>query len=89
MAKLKFKNFEGCEYEIKLQAPPPEENADGLCFSPNPNKPSKIYIDPNLAPRKFQEILLHEMIHAFFWDLSETKVLYLSKKLSQMLNKTQ
>ena len=70
---LRFKNTQNIEYKIIWKAPAPKEEADGLCDDPTTPKP-KIWIDPNLKPRRKLKVLIEEMIHAHFWDKSEKDV---------------
>jgi hypothetical protein len=44
-----------------------------------------IEIDPNLSPRKIQEVTVHEALHLADWSLSERKVKYRAKYISDVL----
>ena len=44
---MKFKNFEGKEYEVVYAKPHSRYRADGLCDNPNCKHPS-IIVNPNL-----------------------------------------
>jgi len=85
--KVSFKNFEGQEYEISLRKPRKELEADGLCYPPKDNAKSKILVNPHLKKEKIKEVILHEMLHAFFWELPEYKINYLAKTASQIIKK--
>ena len=61
--------------------------ADGLCYPPKDNTKSKILVNPHLEKKDIKEIILHEMLHAFFWELPEKKVQYLAKTASQIINR--
>ena len=85
--KASFKNFDGQEYEIKLRKPRKEMEADGLCYPPKDTTKSKILVNPHLKQKDIKEIILHEMLHAFFWELPEYKITYFAKTASQIINK--
>lgn len=44
-----------------------------------------IEIDPNLWPRKELEVLVHEALHLADWPMSEQKVKYRAKYISDVL----
>ena len=49
------------------------EKLEGFCEHPS-EKAKKIVIDKNLTDEAELEVLVHEMIHACFFDLSEDSV---------------
>ena len=81
--KYSFKNNEGIEYNISWTKPP--KDYYGLCDSPESNNP-QIQIDPTLSKQKTVNILIHEVLHAFFWGQSETKVTKCANTLSRLIN---
>lgn len=44
-----------------------------------------IVLDPRLKPRKHFEIIIHEMLHQLYPEMSETNVKKSSKKLARFL----
>lgn len=85
--KIKFKNFEGQEFEFNFRKPRRETGADGLCYPPKNLSVSKIYVNPHMTKKRIREVIIHELIHAFFWDLPEYKVEKIAKVISKILNK--
>jgi len=85
MIKLPFTNFEGQKYELRFRKPLKKYKADGLCHPPDPKKTPKLYVDPTLVGWKSTEITIHELTHAFFWDLTEEKVELFSKTIVEAL----
>tara|TARA_R110002020_G_scaffold33003_1_gene101051 strand:- start:720 stop:1001 length:282 start_codon:yes stop_codon:yes gene_type:complete len=89
MAKkpVKFKNYEGQQYEIKLRKPRKEVKAAGICYPPENVGIARILVNPHQEDDDVQETIIHEISHAFFWGTSEDKITYFAKTLSQILNK--
>ena len=81
--KVKFKTASNKEYTL-LWKNPPYDDADGLCWSPESKKP-KIMIRPNLLPRRKLSVTIEEVVHAFWFDKSETEVRKFSGTLSKIL----
>ena len=80
--KYSFKNNEKVEYIINWAKPP--RGCYGICDSPEMDNP-KIIIDPKLTKQKTINILIHEVLHAFFWHESETKVTKCANTLSRLI----
>lgn len=45
----------------------------------------KIVLDPRLKPKKHFEIIIHEMVHNIYPEMSETRVTKSSRKLARFL----
>ncbi len=69
---MKFKNFEGVEYEVIYAKPHGRYHASGLCDNPNVKHPS-IIVDPTLQTRRQLNVLIEEAFHAHLYDLPEKK----------------
>jgi len=74
---MKFKNFEGVEYEVIYAKPHGRYHASGLCDNPNVKHPS-IIVDPTLQTRRQLNVLIEEAFHAHLYDLPEYKVINLT-----------
>jgi len=87
--KYKFRNFEGQLYEVNIRKPRKEVDAEGLCYPPKDGGCAKILINPHQDDDDYNETLIHEISHAFFWGVSEEKITDFSRQLSQILKKYQ
>ena len=85
MKSTKFKNFDKAEYQIKLRKPRKELHCEGICDYPDQTKTNSILVNPHQDPHKVLETVIHEMIHAYIWDLSETKVTRLARSIARIL----
>jgi len=85
MKSTKFKNFDKAEYHIKLRKPRKELQCEGICDFPEVNRTNSILVNPHQEPHKVLETVIHEMIHAYIWDLSETKVTRLARSIARIL----
>ena len=85
--RLKFTNYEGQKYEIKIRKPRKESRAEGLCYPPEDGGCAKILINPHQSDDDYNETIVHELSHAFFWGTSEDKITYFAKTLSKILKK--
>ena len=74
MVKFPFTNYEGQKYQLSFRKPLKKHEALGICNPPEPKKTSRLYVDPSLEGWQLREITLHEITHAFFWDVTEEKV---------------
>ena len=68
--------IEGIKIEQKKLG---REKLDGYTFK------EKIVLDSRLKPRKHFEIIIHEMLHNIYPDMSETKIKTSSRKLARFL----
>ena len=84
---FKFANYEGQKYEIKIRKPRKEVRSDGLCYPPEDGGCAKILINPHQSDDDYNETIVHELSHAFFWGTSEDKITYFAKTLSKILKK--
>ena len=64
---VKFKNYEGQHYEVKLRKPRKEVKAAGICYPPENVGLARILVDPHQNDDDVQETIIHEISHAFFW----------------------
>ena len=85
MIRTKFRNWDGIQYEVKLKKPHKAQCADGLCDYPEQFECNSILVNPHLKERWVLETIIHEMIHAYQWDLSETKVNTLARSITRVI----
>jgi len=85
--KIKFKNYEGQSYELHIRKPRKENEAEGLCYPPKDGGCAKILVNPHQEDDDFNEVLLHEISHAFWWGVSEEKIEHFAKITSKILKK--
>lgn len=71
-----MKKIEGIKIEEKKLG---REKMDGYTFK------DKIVIDSRLKPKKHFEIIVHEMLHNIYPDMSETKIKLSARKLARFL----
>ena len=86
MENSKFTNADGVEYDLIWKKPHYKYKADGLCSSPDTEKPT-IEIDPTLKNRRKMSVLVEEVTHAFFWDIPEYKVRKFSALVARLIKK--
>ena len=86
MSEIKFKNYDGVQYEMLFKKPDKRvaDNADGWCTSPYSIKP-RILINPYRTQQTQLNSIVHEMAHAFFWDKSETEITRFGNAVSRVL----
>jgi Zn-dependent peptidase ImmA (M78 family) len=87
MASIRFTNYEGQKYEIKIRKPRKEVGADGLCYPPQDGGRAKILINPHQDDDDYNETIIHELSHAFFWGTDEEKITLFAKQLTKILKK--
>tara|TARA_Y100000310_G_scaffold281392_1_gene301834 strand:- start:225 stop:545 length:321 start_codon:yes stop_codon:yes gene_type:complete len=73
MANYTFTNNQGVKYKMLMKRPHYTYHADGLCDPPDYRGP-KIHIAPDLTPKREMAVMIEEMMHAFFWQISEKEV---------------
>ena len=61
-------------------------HADGLCDPPDYRGP-KIHIAPDLTPKREMAVMIEEMMHAFFWQISEKDVRRFCGAVTRILHK--
>jgi hypothetical protein len=81
---MKFKNFEGIEYEVIYAKPHSRYRAEGLCDNPNTKHPS-IIVDPTLKTRRQLNVLIEEVFHAHLYDLPEKKARKFAANLGKLI----
>ena len=81
---MKFKNFEGKQYNVNYNKPPVKYNAAGLCENPN-NKHPSIFVDPTLKTRRQLNVLIEEVFHAHLYDLPEKKARKFAANLGKLI----
>lgn len=84
----KFKNSKGVEFEILFRKPDKRNGeCDGLCYGGGPD-PGKIFIKPGMSAKRELNTVVHEILHAFFWDKSEHDVDRCASVISNYLSKS-
>ena len=81
---MKFRNFEGKEYEVLYKKPHYKYNASGLCDSPESKYPY-IIVDPSLKTRRQLNVLIEEVFHAHLFDLPEKKARKFAANLGKLI----
>lgn len=81
---MKFKNFEGAEYEVIYAKPHGRYKASGLCDNPE-NKHPSILVDPTLKKRRQLNVLIEEVFHAHLYDLPEKKARKFAANLGKLI----
>lgn len=84
---IRFTNYEGQKYDIKIRKPRKEVNAEGLCYPPADGGVAKILINPHQDDENYNETIIHELSHAFFWGTDEEKITLFASTLSKILKK--
>ena len=86
MANYTFTNNQGVKYKMLMKRPHYTYHADGLCDPPDYRGP-KIHIAPDLSPRREMAVMIEEMMHAFFWNISEKDVRRFCGTVTRILHK--
>ena len=86
MANYTFTNNQGVKYKMLMKRPHYTYHADGLCDPPDYRGP-KIHIAPDLSPRREMAVMIEEMMHAFFWQISEKDVRRFCGTVTRILHK--
>ena len=86
MANYTFTNNQGVKYKMLMKRPHYTYHADGLCDPPDYRGP-KIHIAPDLTPKREMAVMIEEMMHAFFWQLSEKDVRRFCGTVTRILHK--
>lgn len=81
---MKFKNFDGIEYNVNYLKPPPRYSAEGLCDNPSEPNP-QITVDPDLLPRRQLNVLIEEVFHAHLYELPEWKARKFASNLGKLV----
>lgn len=82
---MKFKNLENIQYTIYFGKPRfGNKNVDGLCDNPKLQKPH-IIIDRDLKDRRKLNVLIEEMFHAHFFDMTEKSARKFSANLGKII----
>lgn len=83
---FKFRNVQGIKYKVYFVKP--NENyygeVHGLCDNPEEEN-AKIYINPYLTQKSELNTIIHEMVHAFFWDKTEKEVYKFANTVTALL----
>jgi len=86
MANYTFTNNQGVKYKMLMKRPHYSYHADGLCDPPDYRGP-KIHIAPDLTPKREMAVMIEEMMHAFFWQISEKEVRRFCGTVTRILHK--
>ena len=86
MANYTFTNNQGVKYKMLMKRPHYSYHADGLCDPPDYRGP-KIHIAPDLTPKREMAVMIEEMMHAFFWQISEKDVRRFCGAVTRILHK--
>ena len=75
-------SIRGIPYDISFS---PHRTNNGTCRGPIGTKPGRITIDSSLTSRPELRFILHEALHACFWDISEEAINQSSDDISRIL----
>ena len=81
---MKFKNFEDVEYEVLYVVPKFSRAVEGLCDSPDTERP-QVIVDHQLLKRRQLNVLIEEDFHAHFYDLPEWKARKFAANLGKLV----
>lgn len=81
---MKFKNLDNIEYFIKYKKIPQKDKADGLCYNPESKTP-RIIIEKSLKTKRMLNVIIEEVFHAHFYEVSEKKARKFSSNLGKVL----
>lgn len=82
---MKFKNIQDIEYTIYFGKPRIKgKNVDGLCDNPKLQKP-QIILDCDLKNRRKLNVLIEEVFHAHFFDMTEKNARKFSANLGKII----
>lgn len=84
---MKFKNFEDIEYELIFAIPKFSRAVEGLCDSPDTERP-QIIVDPQLLKRRKLNVLIEEVFHAHLYELPEWKARKFAANLGKLIYST-
>lgn len=75
--------FRGKTCLILWEPPEPDDDADGLCDPPGPER--TIQINPRLRQKRMLEVLIDESLHACNWDLDNIAVQEYAESIADFL----
>lgn len=82
---MKFKNLQNIQYTIYFGKPRiKDKNVDGLCDNPKLQKP-QIILDCDLKDRRKLNVLIEEVFHAHFFDMTEKSARKFSANLGKII----
>ena len=85
----KFKNSKGIEFEILFRKPDKRNGeCDGVCYKEDDDSKGKIFIRPGMSAKRELNTIIHEILHAFYWDKSEYDVDRCASVISNYLSKS-
>lgn len=78
----------GNVYDLRFANSGIPSSDDGFCEAPSasPSIP-KIRIRPNLSRERTRECLIHELLHAARWSMSEDSVTRIASDIADTLNR--
>jgi hypothetical protein len=89
-SKIKTASFRGRKFQILWKKPrkssKEETAAHGACDCPA-DSGKRIYIHPNPNHEELLDTVIHESLHAAFWDLEETAVTQCCEDLRHLLKR--
>jgi hypothetical protein len=77
---MKWHSFRGIRYRVYL-----DEKVEGYAEAPGPRKPRELYVDPDLSPKEYLRVLIHEAMHCEDPDAHEQVVDRRSRALARFL----
>jgi hypothetical protein len=74
--------LDGKCWRVKLQRPPDREPVDGLCVRDD----RSVYIHPDAIAHRGKELVIHELLHARFWDIEEDAIAEVSLVIAEVMD---
>jgi hypothetical protein len=78
--KIRNHTFRGLRYRVEI-----EEKMQGFAEVPGPARPREIYVDPEMPPREFLYVAIHEAMHAEDSDVPEQVIERRAHSMSRWL----
>jgi hypothetical protein len=74
--------LDGKCWRVKIKRPPERECVDGLCVKDD----RSVYIHPEAIAHRGKELVIHELLHARFWDIEEDAIAEVSLVIAEVLD---
>jgi len=74
MRPVRTHSFRGRRYNIRFDRSTLKRKELGICDAPTAGKNKTIVIRPNLPGRDRLDTIVHEALHACYWDMDEVAI---------------
>lgn len=72
----------GYQWEVVISK---EVTAEGNCYGSTHQSLQKIFLEPNMAPQHLDGTLLHELLHAIWWQMGLGKQEWMDPKKEEVI----